>query len=302
MHSRIALKVAGLAAAGLGSIVAANSSLAQSTAGVADSAESSLTPAQHLLTDKFVISAGAFVLATHLNGSLNGNATANGISQDVNFDQAFGTNSDSTRIRADFAWHFLPRQSIRFQYFDNDVKKTRTLDKDIVWGDYTFKAAAQATAENKFTVYELDYEYAFLLDPTYEVAATAGVHYSKTTLGISGNASVTLPDGTVEPASFQSKSSSLPAPLPVIGLRGGWAFAPDWLLQASGQFFKVKVSDYDGHWWDLNADVTWMYNNHVGIGAGWDSYTTHVGVDKANFQGHLDFRYSGLVVYLKGAF
>ncbi len=302
MRSGIALKAARLAAAGLLiSIVAATSSLAQTTAGVVDGAASA-TPAQHLLTDQFVVSAGAFVLGTHLNGSLNGNATAAGISRDVNFDHAFGTNSDSTRIRADFAWHFLPRQSLRFQYFDDDVKRTRTLDKDIVWGDYTFKAAGQATAENKFTVYALDYEYAFLREPDYEVAATAGVHYSQMNLRISGNATVTLPDGSVEAASLQSKSSSLPAPLPVIGLRGGWAFAPDWLLRASGQFFKVKVSDYDGHWWDLSADVTWMFNNHVGIGGGWDSYTTHAGIDKPSFQGHLDFRYSGVVVYLRGAF
>ena len=289
--------------AGLACIVACTSSLAQTpTAGVMATAEPSLTPAQHLMTDEFVISAGAFVMATGLTGSLDGNATGAGVSRDVNFDQAFGTNSNSTRVRADLSWRFLPRHRLRFQYFDDDVKKTRTLDKDIVWGDYTFKAAGQATAEYRFTVYQLDYEYVFVREPNYEIAASAGVHYSELTLGISGNAAVTLPDGTVQAASFQTASSTVPAPLPVLGLRGAWAVAPHWYLDASAQAFKFKVNPVDGHWWDLRVGATWMYNDHVGIGAGWDSFTTHMGVDKTHFQGHIDTRYSGLVVYLKGAF
>ena len=221
------------------------------------------TPAQDLLTDRFVINVGAFVLATDLSASLNGTASspASGFSQDVDFNRTFGTSGDATRIRADVLWRFLPRHHLRFLYFDDDVKRTRSLDKDVLYGgDYTFKAAAQATAENKFTVYALAYEYLFMLEPTYEVAASAGVHYSEQTIRISGDATVTLADGTVQAASFQSKSSSLPAPLPVIGLRGGWAVAPHWFLDASAQFFKYRANPYDGHWWSLGVRATWMYN------------------------------------------
>ena len=67
----------------------------------------------------------------------------------------------------------------------------------------------------------------------------------------------------MQAASFQSSTSHLPAPLPVIGVRGGWAFAPNWYLEGAAQVFKVKISDYDGSWWDLRAGVTWMYNRHV---------------------------------------
>ena len=303
MPSLIPIKLALLASAGLVCAVRATASLAQtSSPGVMVSAEA--TPAQDLLTDRFVINVGAFVLATDLNASLNGTASspASGFSQDVDFNRTFGTSGDATRIRADVLWRFLPRHHLRFLYFDDDVKRTRSLDKDVVWGDYTFKAAAQATAENKFTVYALAYEYLFLLEPTYEVAASAGVHYSEQTIRISGDATVTLADGTVQAASFQSKSSSLPAPLPVIGLRGGWAVAPHWFLDASAQFFKYRANPYDGHWWELGVRATWMYNNHVGIGAGWDKYSSHVGIDKTNFQGKMDFGYSGLLVFLTGAF
>ena len=303
MRSRITLKLAGLAAAGLVSAIAATSSVAQtSSPGVMVTGQAAVTPAQHLLTDQFVINAGAFVLATNFDATLNGNATAGSASRDVNFDQDFGTNADTTRVRADILWRFLPRHHLRFLYFDNDVKRTRTIDQNVAWGDYTFLANGQVTAENKFTIYELAYEYAFMREPDYEVVGSFGVHYSDLKISLSGDATVTLPSGIVQPVSFQTKTSSLPAPLPVIGLRAGWAVAPEWYLDASGQFFKVKIDAYDGNWWDLRAGATWMFSRNVGVGAGWNKFTTHVDVDKSNFNGRFNLGYSGLLVYLTGSF
>jgi hypothetical protein len=305
MRSQIAVRFAALVVAGLASTIATTSSLAQtSSPGVMVSAEPAATPAHHLLTDEWVVNVGAFVLATNLDASLNGTAnTGANVNRDVNFDQAFGTDADATRVRADILWRFLPRHHLRFLYFDNDVTRTRTLDKDVVWGDYTFKAQGQATAQNKFTVYELAYEYAFMRDSNYEVVGSAGVHYMDLSLRISGNATVTLPDGTTSPTqSFESKTSSLPAPLPVLGLRGGWEVSPHWYLDASGQVFRVKIGAFDGNWWDLRANATWMYNRHFGIGAGWNKFTTHVDVSKTNFEGRLNVGYSGPLVFLTGSF
>jgi hypothetical protein len=301
MYSRISLKLAGLTAAGLVSSIAANSCLAETSP--PDVMVTTASPAQHLLTDKIVINVGVFVLASNLTASLSGTATGTNINREVNFDDAFGTNSDATRVRADVLWRINPRHHVRFLYFDNAVTKTRTIDKDIAWGDYTFKANGQVTANNKFTVYELAYEYAFMRAPNYEVAASVGVHYEDISLRLSGNATVTLPDGTTSTTeTFESKTSSLPAPLPVIGLRGAWAVAPNWYLDAQGQFFKFKVDAYDGNWWDLRAGVTWMYNRHLGVGAAWNKFIAHVDVDKTNFHGSLKTGYSGPLLYVTGAF
>jgi hypothetical protein len=303
MGLRIVLKAAGLAAAGVVGAFAATAALAQtSPPGVMVSAEAASTPAQHLLADDWVINAGAFVLATNFDASLNGTASAGGASQDVNFGQDFGTNADATRVRADILWRFLPRHHLRFMYFDNDVKRTRTIDKDITWGDYTFLANGSVSAENKFTVYELAYEYAFMRDPNYEVVGSFGVHYEDFTIKLAGTATVTLPDGTVQTGSYQSKSSSLPAPLPVVGLRGGWAVTSNLHLDAQAQFFKFKVDAVDGHWWDLRAGATWMFTPHFGVGAGWDKFSTNVDVTKKAFNGSVNANYSGLVAYLTGSF
>jgi hypothetical protein len=302
MHSRITLKIACLAAAGLLGAVAAPSSLAQSSSpgsGVILTSNDA-TPAQHLLNDKWVIQAGTFLLSSSVTSNLNGNANLEG--KKVNFDQDFGGNGDVNVIRGGILWRWKPRHHLVFQYFHNRITRTRTLDKDIAWGDYNFLANGAVSMKNTFTIYELSYEYAFLRKPTYEIAGSAGIHFVDQHLSLSGNATVTQSDGTVQSASFQTSSSHLPAPLPVIGVRGGWAFAPNWYLEGAAQVFKVKITDYDGSWWDLRGGVTWMYNRHVGISAGYEKFIVHVNVDKTNFNGSLNLSYQGLLANVTATF
>jgi hypothetical protein len=198
-----------------------------------------------------------------------------------------------------------PRQHLRFSYFNDDVQRTRTIDQDLPWGDYTFQAGGQVTAETKLQVYELDYEFAFLRRPTYEIAAVAGIHLDDLTLKLSGNASLTVdtPMGPVEQtASFTSKSNSVVAPLPVLGMRGSWAVSPHVHLEASGQVYALSYQGVNGNWSDLRAGVAWMFNNHFGIGLGYDRFATHVDLSKVTFTGRLNFGYQGLLLYLKGGF
>jgi hypothetical protein len=261
------------------------------------------SPTEQLLDDRFNVDLGTFVVASNLNGSLRG--TANTTNQSVDFDKQFGTDADQTRWRVDVLWRITQRQHLRFMYFDNDIQRTRTIDQDLAWGDYTFMAGAQVTAEQKFRVYELAYEYAFLRRDDYEIVASGGIHYDDLTLTLSGDASLTVdtPTGPVEqPTTFTTKQSSVPAPLPVLGLRGDWAVTPHVYLEAAGQVFKLSYQGIDGNWSDLRAGATWMFNHHFGIGVGYDRFATHVDVSKGSFNGRLNVGYQGGLIYLKGGF
>jgi hypothetical protein len=261
------------------------------------------SPTERLLNDRFVISVGGFVLTSSINGSLLG--TANTSEQSIDFDKQFGTDADQTRWRGEVLWRITPTQHVRFSYFDSDVALTRSIDKDLPWGDYTFKAGGQVTAETKFRVYELDYEFAFLRRRNYEIVAIAGIHLDDLTLKLSGNASLTVdtPTGPVEqPAMFTSTSHSVPAPLPVFGFRGDWAVSPHVYLDASAQIFSLSYQGIDGNWSDLRAGATWMFSEHLGAGIGYDRFATHVDVGKGSFNGRLNWGYQGLLIYVRGGF
>jgi hypothetical protein len=288
MQSRPAFKLSTLLLCGLLGAGVSSSALAQSASG-----------AQGLLDNQWVFNLGMFVFNSALKANLNGQSVDN---PEIDFDDTFGKARDANRVRGDVLWRITPAHHLRFMYFDNTNTRTRTLEEDIAWGDYTFLSGSSAKLRQKLQVFELGYEYAFLRSPTYEVAASLGVHYSELKLDLSGTANITDSEGNTTKAVASKKSSSLPAPLPVIGLRAGWVVAPDWYVDASAQFFRVKAGAYDGNWSDLRVGATWMFHRNYGVGLGYDRFATRVNVSKDDFDGRLKTSYSGLQAYLTGTF
>jgi len=258
----------------------------------------SATPAQGLLDNSWVFNLGAFVVGTDVKASLNGQSTTN---PEIDFDETLGKGDDTTRVRGDVLWRINPKHHLRFSYFNNTIERSKVIDRDVVWGDYTFKADGKVDSRHEMEVYELAYEYAFMKQPTYEVSAIIGLHYTDTTLQLSGNAELTLPDGSTEEKQ-RVLTNSLAAPLPVIGLRGAWVVSPQWLLEASGQLFKLDYDGVDGNWSDLRASATWMFNRNFGLGLGYNRFTMRVDASKNNFNGSLKTSYGGLQAFLTGTF
>lgn len=285
MRSKFALGSVHLAVAGLLGAAASTSAFAQ---------------AQALLDNPFVVNLGVFVLSTDVKGNLNG--TASGSNQEVNFDRDFGKAGDASRARVDALWRINPKHHLRFMYFDNDQTRNRVLDRDIAWGDDTFKANTNLEAKVKYEVYELAYEYAFMRQPQYEVAASFGLHVEHFNTRFSGTATITDANGNTSTASAASESNSVTAPLPVIGIRGGWVVAPQWYLDGQLQLFKVNVNGIDGNWTDLRLGGTWMFSKNFGVGLGYNRFYTHVDVDKTDFNGRLKLGYQGAQLYLTGTF
>ncbi|HUP06064.1 MAG TPA: hypothetical protein VMU47_02865 [Caldimonas sp.] len=267
--------------------------------GIASPASAQETPAQAMISSPLTASLGAFVFNTDLNARLNGQSSSN---PDVDFDNDFGRGRDATRVRADVLWRITPKHHLRLLYFDYNNNTTRVLSQDVQWGDYTFLSGSAATSEFKFNTTELAYEYAFLHETNYEVAGSLGVHYMSIKLGISGTANIRDANGNVTQVSSASKEGDLPAPLPVLGVRAGWAVTPNWYLEGSGQLFRVSIDGYHGNVGDVRANATYMFSRHFGLGLGYDYFRTSVDVDRTNFNGHLRIGYHGLMAYLTGAF
>jgi hypothetical protein len=292
-----------LVAASLIAVLASPSISAQTSSAAAAYTGHEDTPSEDLLNDRFVITIGAFIVTSNVNGSLSG--SANTSDQKVDFDKEFGTDTDQTRWRADVLWRITPRQQVRFSYFNDDVQRTRPIDQDLAWGDYTFLAGGEVNAQTNFRVYELDYQFAFLRRPNYEIVAVAGLHVDDLTLKLSGNASLSVdtPTGPAqETATFSTKSNSLTAPLPVLGLRGNWAVSPHVCLDAAAELFALSYQGISGNWSELSAGAAWMFNDHFGVGLDYDRFETHADLSRLNFSGRLNFGYQGLLLSVRGGF
>jgi hypothetical protein len=277
-----------------------NPALAQVTTSGGTSADVEGNSAPGLLTDRFTGGLGTYVVSNKVKATLNGTAT--GSNQQVDFGHTFGEDGSVNRFRFDFLWRINPKHHVRLVYFQNNVTRNRTLDKDFAWGDRTFQANGTITAGTKLGVYEASYEYAFVRQPNFELAAGAGIHYLNMSFKLAGNATVTDANGNVSSASYTSTSSNLPAPLPVIGVRALWAVTPSIFIEPELQIFKFKYDAYDGNWTDLRIAAKWMFSRHFGVGLGYDNFHVNVDVTKSNFNGNVNLGYSGLQAMLVGSY
>ena len=268
-------------------------------AAFANEARAQVGPAQTLLDGKLVGNLGGFVVGTDFKASLNGESTNN---SEIDFDRTFGDGSDQTRVRADLLWRITPNHHLRFLYFDDTTKRRRVIDSDLAWGDNVFTAGGEVRLKTSLKIAELAYEYAFIRQPTFELNGSLGVHYTEVAIKLSGDAIVTDSNGNSVMVSGSSKKGDVSAPLPVIGLRAGWVVAPQVYLDAQGQYFKANVSGYDGSVWDLRAGATWMFTPNFGLGVGYNRFHVNVKAEKDKFDGRLKVGYSGIQVFVTGAF
>ena len=152
---------------------------------------------------------------------------------------------------------------------------------------------AKITSEFSFTVIEVAYEYAFLKRDRYELDASIGLHY--TDLSASLKAKAESSAGQLE--GDISNEASVAAPLPVIGLRGIWDLSHNFWLDATAQFFALSIDDIDGNLQDYRVMVTWQPKKWLGIGLGYNQFTLDVDVNKDDFDGSLDWTYSGPMIF-----
>ncbi len=267
--------------------------------GHAQSYVSADAPAQQLLNEAVQIDVGLFVLGTHTKASLNGQGVNN---PEYDFDRIFGTGYDTSRFRLDGIWRISNRNHLQFMYFTNGVSRTKTLDQQIDWGDAVYDVGATVSSRVRVSVYELGYEFAFIKNQSFELAAGIGVHYTKMSIELDGTATVTPPGGPPMTVNGEAKQASVPAPLPVIGLRMGWAFTDHFMLDAQVQAFDLSYDQFNGHWTDAKVGVSYLINKHFGVGIGYDDFSTHLSVSKASFEGQLNLGYRGGLIYLRGAF
>jgi hypothetical protein len=248
--------------------------------------------APSVLNDAFYIAVGTFVVNTDTTLRLDGDAGEQG--KPIDWEKNFGE-GDVNRFRLDGYWRFADRHKVRALVFSSSRSGSRTFDDDVEWGGATYQANATIDGKVKFSIYELAYEYAFMRRERYEVAASAGLHYTDYKATLEGNATATGTGGPV--TGRREKSGSVGAPLPVFGLRGTWLLGQTFSIDASGQFFSLTYGDIQGNIQDYRLLLNWQPKSWLGLGIGYDRFSIDVDVSSDNFRGKMDWSYDGPMVF-----
>jgi hypothetical protein len=249
----------------------------------------------NLIKERGQVSLGTFLNNSDFKIRVDGETTTG---DQVDWDNTFG-DADVTRFRLDGLWRINDRHHIRFMYTDFSHTSTRTIDEEINWQDDVFPVNAEVTAGNSFEIIEAAYEYAFMHSENYELAGSAGLHY--TTLSLFLKADVAAPGGgggTVEIGG----PASVDLPLPVIGLHGMWRMGGNFYLDAHAQYFALAIDNVDGSIVNYRAAFIWQPKKYLGVGIGYDSFNIDVDISKPRFDGSLDWTYAGPQAFFNVSF
>jgi hypothetical protein len=250
----------------------------------------------NLLTDSFQVALGTFILSSEPTVQLNGEVSSG---DKVDFDEALG-GGDSQRIRLDSFWRFgdSQRHKLKAIAFDMSRSNSRTFDRDIEWGGDIYPTNAKISSEFSFTVIEVAYEYAFIKRDRFELDGSFGLHYTDLSASLKAKAesSAGQLDGDI------SNTASVAAPLPAFGLRGIWDLSHNFWLDATAQYFALSIDDFDGSLQDYRVLVTWQPKKWLGIGLGYNRFSLDVDVTKDDFNGSLDWTYSGPMIFYSASF
>lgn len=249
------------------------------------------------LDARFIVNAGWFLVSTDTRVRVDG-ATSDLVGSDISFEDTFNM-GDIDRFRAEGAWRIEKRHVLRAMYFQNNRSATKMIDRDVSFSGETFPTHANVIAESGFTVAQLSYDYAVAHGRNHQVAIGLGVHYLDVDLRLRSTIDA---QGTDLSDSIEGDATTS-APLPVLGIRAVWRFAPHFYIAGQVQYFYVEFEPYSGNLLDIKASLVWQFSDHVGVGLGYDDFGLRFDMDEAGrFNGHLGWNYGGAIVYLSVMF
>ena len=174
----------------------------------------------------------------------------------------------------------------------------RRTKEEITWQGDVIPVDAVATGEFGFEIFEAAYEYAFIKSQDFELTGSLGLHYTRLEASLTAEIDASGEQGMLD----LGGRAAVNAPLPVIGARTLWRFYDNLYLDFLGQAFYLSIDDFDGTILNARAAVTWQPKALLGLGFGYDWFRVDVDVGRSNFDGSMDWTYSGPQVFFNVSF
>jgi len=235
--------------------------------------------------DRFSISLGVFLTDRDTEGRLDADPANTGT--DIDFEKDLGLESSDAVFRVDGYYRFNERHRADFSVFDLSRDNTRTIQRELQWGDDVFAIDTVVNADFDLTIYKAAYTYSFLRRDSGYLGVTLGLYVADVKASLA------------EQNLGQSEVGDITAPLPVIGLRGEYQLSGKWKFRASGEFFAIEFEDVDGSLIDLYAGIDYQLLENMSLGFGLNSVQIDVDASKSSFNGTLDWQYDGGLVFFK---
>ncbi len=234
---------------------------------------------------KFSLSIGVFLTDRSSKTRVDGTAGMDGTEVDLEGD--LGLNRSDSVFRIDGYYRFNQKHRLDFSVFDLSRTASKVIQKDIEWNDTLFPIDTTVNSDFDLAIYKIAYTWSFMRKDKGYLGVTAGLYIADFGTRLEAEAIGEL------------ESSGFTAPLPVIGLRGQYDFSEKLSFRASGEIFAIEYEDYSGSLYDIYAGLDYQFFKHVAIGIGVNAVKINIGISKERFNGDINWRYDGGMVFFK---
>jgi hypothetical protein len=241
---------------------------------------------------RFKVTAGVFFPTNNTEvevGSNNGN-----FGNLIDFEKDLGFSKNTTSFAGAFEWRISRRSRLGAEYFYLKRTATKTLQKDIEFGDHTYPINATVSAFLDNQIYRITYGYAFISKPTYEIGALIGAHIMLADVGL-------RLEGATAQAEYRD-NFDFTAPLPDLGLWSEIVLAKKWGLYVNANYFALKINDIDGRILSYNLSVLYNVYKNLSLTAGYTGLNIRVDVEKERLNGFFKWGYNGPTITATYAF
>jgi hypothetical protein len=185
---------------------------------------------------------------------------------------------------------------MELEYYKLDRSSSKTLERDVDWGDVTYPLGVEIDSEFNTTVYRLTGGYSFHKTAASEAGVAFGFHVTDFETSIAGQG---LGPGGL---AFQREARDALVPLPTLGLYGGFQVAPQVYLRGRVDYLSLEYNEYDGSLVNWMAAIDWRVHKNFGVGLGYRYVDYKLNASKSDFVGDINYKFRGPTLYLQGAF
>ena len=234
--------------------------------------------------DKWKIRLGAYIIdGANTTVSVNSDISLGAI---IDYQKDLGGEDGDTIPRIDAYYRFNERHRIDFTAWSINRQGERTLSVDIDIGDENFSATETLLSDIKYSLYRLGYGYSFYHSPKVELTLTAGLNITAYDL------SFTTSDGS------KAEAADVTVPIPVIGLRMGYAITPKWNVRYVSEAFFVDIDDtFRGAILNFELNTEYRLFKHFALGAGLARIGINAEVDDEDWRGKVTDSYRGFNLF-----
>lgn len=239
------------------------------------------------LQDRWSIQLGLYTPNVDTSARLNGAGGLVGTQISFEEDLGYAERNDMPSLLASV--RLGERWKVEAEYLSLRRDNSHALSRTINWGDNSYTVGTTVTSEFSSDIFRLSGGYSFIRDAQKELGVTFGFHVTDFNISISAPA-------------IGSDTGEALAPLPTLGIYGAYAFTPKWLLSGRVDIFSLEYEEYDGSLTNVTVGVDYRFLRNVGLGAAYRYIDYDLNVTKSKFNGGINYRFAGPLLYLVSTF